>query len=146
MANFQISTDQTAVSQTLSIWHTPMDINSRVALWCLENNHQLKIYQDLLKIWSVNFSAIEILAWPNKETPSIEILTKLHTNQPVIILTTVNNLDLPIPAWQYLKQNKLNLKLNQNIYLTEVIKILTELKLSRETDVWENNTFSVQEV
>jgi len=137
-------TDKAAV-QTISIWQTPLLQGSGAILWCLENNQQIKIYSDLLNTWQKYFGKKkkEIIAWPDKEEINLELLIKLQNNKNIIILTSFNNLEQNIPAWEYLNKNKITLKLRQNYSLIQLAKDLVALGFEQEAEVYQNNQFNI---
>ena len=142
---YTVAVQPDATHQTLAIFHTPIKNHKGAVLWILENNKQIKIYADLLKTWQSYFDLpAKILTWPDTEQPDIEILTNLHKNQPSIILTTINNLDLPIASWQYLQNHKLHLQIGQIIDLNQLPADLVSLGLERSQQAWTDNSFSVK--
>jgi transcription-repair coupling factor len=137
-------TDKAAV-QTISIFQTPLSKESGAVLWCLENNQQIKIYSDLLNTWQKYFSKNkkQIFTWPDNEEISLELLIKLQNNKNIIILTSFNNLEQNIPAWEYLNKNKITLKINQDYSLIQLAKDLVALGFEQEPAIYQNNQFNI---
>jgi transcription-repair coupling factor len=142
---YTVAANPEATHQTLAILDAPLQNHQGAVLWILENNKQIKIYADLLKTWQSYFALPnKILTWPDTEQPDLETLTNLYKNQSSIILTTINNLDLPIASWQYLQKNKLQLQVGQIIDLNQLPADLVALGLERSQQAWTDNSFSVK--
>ncbi len=137
-------TNQAAV-QTISILQTPLFNESRAALWCLDNNKDIKIYADLLNTWQQYFAKNpkQIFTWPDNEDINLELLIKLNNNQNIIVLTTFNNLEKNIASWKYLRDSKITLKIKQEYNLIQLAKDLVQLGFEQEPEIYQNNQFNI---
>ena len=140
-----ITTIPEASHQTLASVYSPLTKHQGAVLWLQENNQEIKKHADLLKVWQKIFHfPHQILTWPDQEQPELSILQALHQNQISIIFTTQENLELSIPAWQFLQDNALNLNFGDKIDLYQLTQDLSALGLKREEEVWNENTFSLR--
>ncbi|MBT4849692.1 DEAD/DEAH box helicase [Candidatus Parcubacteria bacterium] len=143
---YRISTADSAENHTLSIFDAPLFGQKEAVLWCLENNKQVKIYSDLLRIWQKNIANDnkKIITWASGQEINLDTLISLNQSQPSIILTTYDNLESAVANFKKLEENRIDFKVGQEYNLGQTIIKLAELDLNREKEVWENNTFAVR--
>ncbi|MCB9802836.1 DEAD/DEAH box helicase [Candidatus Nomurabacteria bacterium] len=140
-----VATQTEATHQTLAALSSPLKNQNGVTLWCLENNQQIKAHADLLNFWKdLDRHQFKILTWPDQEEPSLNLLQAIFENQKAIVLTSIQNLGLSVPAWDFLKSNRLNLETKEKINLFELSENLIALGLERTEEVWQENNFSIK--
>lgn len=144
MAPYKIAVLDSAVAQVLSLIDTPILHQKGAVLWFTENNKELKNRADLLKIFNPGFNPRQVLTWPDQEDPSLDIILALYQNQPAIILTTSQNLDLAIPSWKYLRDKSITLNAGQEYNLYQLKSDLVSLGVDFESrgnvlDIYQNN-------
>lgn len=144
--HIKIASLSDASSQTLSLFYTPLFVESRAVLCILENNKQIKIWQDLLELWQkeLKITKKKILTWPNGQEAPFEVLLNLHRLKDSIILTTLENLDLPIANWSKLQEQKITLQLGSKYSLYQLSKDLVHLGLERQSQVMNHGTFAIR--
>lgn len=118
MAPYKIAVLDSPVAQVLALTNTPLLKQKGAVLWFTANNKELKNRADLLKIFCPALNAGSILTWPDAEEPNLDVLIALYQNQTCLILTTANNLEIPIASFKYLRDHSITLApgLEYNLY------------------------------